>query len=135
MWSYRLTGLARDSDTFIDDIPDDRRFLAGALRWRPDARTSVTLLSEYQHDDTAAFSAILPAAGVVLPNVNGTIPRKRFVGEPGHDRYLLDRWSVGYQLDHSFTDAVKLRQACAIIPPTRTTASSPMTRWPRMSGR
>lgn len=110
VWSWRLSGLVRDSDTFIDHVPDDRRFLSGALRWRPDARTSVTLLSEYQQDHTAAFSAVLPAAGVVLPNGNGTIARSRFVGEPGHDRYRLDRWSAGYQLDHAFSDAVRLHQ-------------------------
>lgn len=110
VWSYRLTGLYRDSDTFIDYVPDDRRFLAGALKWQPDARTSFTLLSEYQHDDTASFSAVLPAEGVVLPNLNGTIPRERFMGEPGHDRYRLDRWSAGYVFEHDFTGAVRLRQ-------------------------
>lgn len=110
VWSYRLTGLYRDANTFIDYIPNDRRYLAGALKWQPSARTSLTFLSEYQHDDTASFSAVLPAVGVVLPNVNGTIPRNRFMGEPDYDRYRLDRWSVGYILEHEFTEAVTLRQ-------------------------
>ena len=108
VWSYRLTGLYRDSDTFIDYVPDDRHFIAGALRWQPDDRTSLTLLAEYQKDDTASFSAVLPAEGVVLSNVNGTIPRSRFMGEPDHDRYRLERLSLGYVLDHEFSDAVRL---------------------------
>lgn len=110
-WSWRLTGLYRDSDTFIDHIRDDRRFIAGALRWQPTDRTSLTFLGEFQKDRTASFSAVLPAAGVVLPNVNGTIPRRRFLGEPGSDHYRLNRWTAGYVLEHDFTDSIRLRHA------------------------
>ena len=109
-WSYRLTFLARDSDSFIDYVPDDRRYIAPALKWQPSEATSITLLSEYQHDRTAYVYA-LPAEGTVLPNVNGKIDRDRFVGVPGFDRYDNDRGSVGYLFEHAFSSRLKLRNS------------------------
>lgn len=111
VWSFRLTGLYRDSNTFIDYLPDDRRYLGAALRWQPDDRTSLTLLGEYQKDHTMSFSAAVPAQGVVLPNVHGKIPRSRMLGEPGYDHYRLSRGSVGYLLEHEFSDALSFRQS------------------------
>lgn len=109
-WSYRLTFLARRSGTFVDHVPDDRNYLAPALRWQPSASTSLTLLSEYQHDRTAYVYG-LPAQGTVQANVNGRIPRSRFVGEPGFDRYDNTRWSVGYLFEHAFNEQLKLRNS------------------------
>ena len=51
-WSYRLTALRRDSDTFVDYVPDDRTYVAPAIKWQPNEATSLTLLAEYQQDRT-----------------------------------------------------------------------------------
>src|SRR3546814_17108202 len=45
---YRLTGLARNSDNFVDYIHDDRYYFAPALTWKPDAATELTS-SEERH--------------------------------------------------------------------------------------
>jgi iron complex outermembrane receptor protein len=108
-WSYRLTFLQRDSDTFVDHVPDDRTYVAPALKWQPSAATSLTLLSEYQRDRTAYVYG-LPVEGTVLPNPNGRIPRERFQGEPGFDKYDNERWSIGYLFEHAFNQDLKLRQ-------------------------
>ena len=110
-WSYRLTALKRDSDTSIDHVPDNRTYIAPALKWQPNASTSLTLLSEYQRDHTAYGGDGLPLAGTALPNPNGQIPRHRFVGEPGYDRYDIERYSIGYLLEHAFSDRLKLRHS------------------------
>nr|WP_315426224.1 TonB-dependent siderophore receptor [uncultured Albidiferax sp.] len=110
-WSYRLTGLLRDSGTSIAYVPDNRTYLAPALKWQPNASTSLTLLSEYQRDRTAYGGDGLPTVGTALPNPNGQIPRNRFVGEPGYDRYDIERYSVGYLLEHAFSDRLKLRHS------------------------
>ena len=65
VWSYRLTALKRDSDTFIDYVPDNRSFVAPALTWRPNAATSLTLLADYQKDRTVNVYG-MPAEGTVL---------------------------------------------------------------------
>ncbi|MGP5711446.1 TonB-dependent siderophore receptor [Vreelandella alkaliphila] len=109
-WSYRLTMLHRDSNTFIDHVPDDRTYIAPALKWQSDENTSLTLLSEYQHDQSVYFFG-LPNNGTILPNPNGDIPRERFVGEPGFDEYDNERYSLGYLLEHNFADQLKLRHS------------------------
>ncbi len=124
-WSYRLTALYRDANSFIDYIPNDRTYIAPALKWQPSAVTSLTLLSEYQKD-RSTYSVSLPSVGTLLPNPNGRIPRNRFVGEPGYDKFDLERYSVGYLFEHAFTDQLKLRhnlryfRASAEVPITYT---------------
>lgn len=110
VWSYRLTFLGRDADTFIDHIPDRRAYVAPALTWRPSAATSLTLLADYQKDRTGYVYG-LPESGTILPNPNGRIPRERFTGEPGYDKFDLERYSVGYLFEHAFNDQVKLRNS------------------------
>jgi iron complex outermembrane recepter protein len=110
-WSYRLTALKRDSGTSIDHVPDNRTYIAPALKWQPNASTSLTLLTEYQRDHTAYGGDGLPTIGTALPNPNGQIPRQRFVGEPGYDRYDIERHSVGYLLEHAFSDHLTLRHS------------------------
>ena len=70
---YRLTGLARDSDTQIDYVDDDRIFIAPSLTWQGED-TTLTLLAHYQHDNAGWGIQFLPASGTVLDNPNGDIP-------------------------------------------------------------
>lgn len=109
-WSYRLTMLHRNSNTFIDHVPDDRTYIAPTLKWQPNEDTSLTLLSEYQRDQSIYVFG-LPTNGTILPNPNGDIPRERFVGEPDHDQYDNKRYSLGYLLEHDFSDHLKLRHS------------------------
>ena len=108
-WTYRLTGLMRRSDTSIDNIPDDRNFSAASIRWQPSAKSSLTLLANYQHNETAYMDG-LPAQGTVLPNINGDIKRDRFIGEPGFDKFEVTNQTLGYLFRHQFTDSVVFRQ-------------------------
>jgi iron complex outermembrane receptor protein len=109
-WSYRFTFLKRDSDTAIDHVPDDRTYIAPALKWQPDANTSLALLAEYQKDHTVYLDG-LPAEGTVLANSNGRISRTVFTGEPGYDKFKLERYSVGYLFEHAFNEQWKLRHS------------------------
>ncbi|MDQ8023671.1 MAG: TonB-dependent siderophore receptor [Moraxellaceae bacterium] len=109
-WTGRVTGVYRDSETFVDYVDDDRIYLAPALRWQPSALTSLTLLSEYQRDQTTYVYA-LPAEGTIAPNVNGSIARNRFVGEPGYDHYDNTRYTVGYLFQHDFSSSLQLRHS------------------------
>lgn len=110
VWSYRLTALQRNSGTFVDHVPDDRSYLAPALKWQPDADTSLVLLAQYQKDRTAYIYA-LPAEGTILDNPNGRIARNRFQGEPGYDKYESTIWSLGYLFEHRLSDALRLRHS------------------------
>lgn len=107
--AYRLTALGRDSDTQVDYITDNRVYVAPALTWKPNDKTTLTFLSHYQKDETQP-SQRLPAEGTLYGNANGKIPSNRFTGEPGVDRYNREEFAVGYQLQHRFNEALTVRQ-------------------------
>jgi iron complex outermembrane receptor protein len=102
--SFRLTGLWRESDNWVDYVEDNRQYIAPALTWKPDEDTSLTLLASYQHTETQ-FAAPLPYAPVRAR----TIPQSYFNGEPGFDRFDVDAYTAGYLFEHRFNDAVTFR--------------------------
>lgn len=108
--SYRLTGLARNSDNVVDYVKDDRYFFAPALTWKPGEDTELTVLARWQKADTAQGGGFLPAAGTLLPNPHGKIPRERYTGEPGWNDYVKTMRSLGYEFSHRFSDAATFRQ-------------------------
>lgn len=107
-WLYRFTGLYRKSDTQVDYVPDDRWLVAPALTWKPSSDTTLTLLADYQHDNTG-WSQFLPSQGTFVNNPNGRIPRHTFTGEPGYDFFHRNQWSVGSLFEHRFSSAWTLR--------------------------
>lgn len=113
-WSYRITGLYRDGETFKDYGVNDRAFIAPALTWRPSEATSLTILGEYQKDKSTPIYG-LPAEGTVRPNINGKMSKRLFTGEPGFDENDQSRWSGGYIFEHAFNDALKLRSSARYL--------------------
>lgn len=83
--SYRFTALKRNSDTFIDFVPDNRLYVAPALTWKPMAGTAVTLLAQYQKSRYNRQWGVAPQ-GSLLPNPNGKLPRGRNIGEPTDEK-------------------------------------------------
>ena len=110
VWSYRMTGLAREGNAHIDYVEDDRLFIAPALKWQPDADTSLTLLAALQKDNVGWGIQFLPASGTVLPNPHGTLPSSRFVGEPSFDEYNPLMAMIGYEFEHRLNETFLVRQ-------------------------
>ncbi|MYM83334.1 TonB-dependent siderophore receptor [Duganella sp. FT50W] len=79
--AYRFTALKRNSDTFIDFVPDNRWYVAPALTWKPSATTSITLLAQYQKSRYNRQWGVAPE-GSLLYNPNGKLPAGRYIGEP-----------------------------------------------------
>lgn len=109
---YRLTGLARTTGTQVDYLEEDRVFIAPSVTFRPDADTSLTILSQYLHIDSPGGGAPqgLPTLGTLYSNSNGRIPTRRFIGEPNYDRFKLDQGFIGYAFEHRFNDVWTVRQ-------------------------
>ncbi len=109
--AFRITGLIRDSDTDVDYIKDDKRFLASAVTWNPGDATSLTLLGSYQEINMnfAAPLSVQLVTGAGLPR--GPIARDLFVGEPGFDHYDAKQWTFGYRASHRFSDALSVEHA------------------------
>ena len=107
-YRYRFTGLVRESDSQVDNVPDNRWFIAPGFTWIPTASTTWTLLADYQKDDTG-WSMFLPSQGTFLSNPNGDIPRETFVGEPDYDYFERDQWSMGSLFEHQLSENWTLR--------------------------
>lgn len=109
--TWRLTGLARNSDTSVDYIHDDRYFLAPALTWKPDDANTLTVLARYQAADTKAGAGFLPAQGTLLPNPNGRISPGLYTGEPNANDYEKTLKSIGYEYSHDFGAGTSFHQS------------------------
>jgi len=107
---YRLTGLARNSDNFVDYIHDDRYYFAPALTWKPDEANELTVLARWQKADTKNGAGFLPAVGTLLPNPNGQISPSLYTGEPDTNDYVKTVASIGYDFSHDFGDGTLFRQ-------------------------
>lgn len=107
--ALRLVGLVRDSESQVDFVDDDRKYLAPSLTWQPTDATRFTVLAHLQYDDTQP-SQRYPLQGTLEPNPNGEIPDSRFTGEPGYDEYERRESALGYEFEHIVNDQVTLRQ-------------------------
>jgi iron complex outermembrane recepter protein len=110
VWLYRFVALARDAQTQVDYVDDDRMLLAPSLTWRPDEVLAVTLQLRWQNDKTGSTSQFFPWEGNVKSNPNGRIPTHRFIGEPNFDRYDSERFNAGWLLDYQINEQWSLQQ-------------------------
>lgn len=108
---YRLTGLANSSGSQVDFARNQRTYIAPALTWRPDPGTSLTVLAHHQEDHgNWPYFNYFPAEGTLLPNPNGRIASRRYLGEPDFDKLDREQSSVGYLFEHRFDNVVTVRQ-------------------------
>lgn len=107
---YRLTGLARNSDSPVEYIHDDRYFFAPALTWKPDDANELTVLARYQKADTKAGAGFLPIDGTLRPNPNGKIRADLYTGEPNANDYVKTMKSIGYEFSHDFGGGTSFHQ-------------------------
>nr|WP_303625916.1 TonB-dependent siderophore receptor [Rhodopseudomonas palustris] len=109
---YRLTGVLRDSDAqvakFSDKVKDNRAYIAPAVTWRPNNDTSLTILSDYQHD---VFGNAFPlSVGTVRGGkIVDVKPLPLFLGEPSYNTFDQKQYRIGYQFEHRFSDDLIVR--------------------------
>jgi iron complex outermembrane receptor protein len=116
--AVRFVGRARDADTYVNHVPDDRVMFAPSIRWQPTPDTDIVLTGLYQEDDTGSTSQFLPIVGTFLPNTaypDGKLDQYTFVGKPGWDRYAGRSIQGGGSITHIFSDAIKLSMKARYI--------------------
>ncbi|MGQ9368212.1 TonB-dependent siderophore receptor [Azospirillum sp. ST 5-10] len=109
-WLYRLTALGRDSGTQIDHAPDDRVYVAPALTVRPTDRTRLTLLASYLDLTLSGAEQSIPMVGSLYDNPKGRIGTDVYFGEPGLSEWNVRNESIGYEVEHAFSDDWSVRQ-------------------------
>lgn len=107
---FRLTAVARDADTQVDYIRNQRIGIAPALTWQMSDDTRLTLLFNYQSDPGGGLYGRLPAVGSITPAPFGYIPTSFFFGDRNINTYRRDQYSAGYQFEHRFDDVFTFRQ-------------------------
>ncbi|WP_411838890.1 TonB-dependent siderophore receptor [Paracoccus sp. ME4] len=105
--SWRLTGILRDSQTQIEDLTNERGYLAGALRYAPDDATTVDVIASYTKD--------LPISPVGVPYAltqpgNGEALRERYLGEPAFDDSDREMANLGLEISHQLDNGWTLSQ-------------------------
>ena len=108
---YRIVGLGRMSDTWIDYNTDERIFIAPSLTWRPTTDTNFTVLASYTRDNLKGQpQQYVPGVGTLYPSPLGRLPYSRYLGEPDYDRTKGESAMIGYSFDHRFNEMFQFRQ-------------------------
>ena len=107
---YRIAGLYRDGGSQIDHTDLERKFIAPSFTWNIGEDTSLTFLAAYQEDRGGSTYQFLPVTGTLYAAPLGYIRRGNFLGEPDHNTFDRDQWSLGYELKHRFNDTLSFQQ-------------------------
>lgn len=100
--AYRLTGISRQSDTFLPGAKDDRTFIAPSFTWKPSADTTFTFLSEYQN-------TTLPGTAYFY-NDPGFRVSRFYTGDAAFNDVKQEQYRLGYAFEHRFTPDLIYRQ-------------------------
>lgn len=99
---YRFTALGRDSDTDLEGYPDDKRYLAPAVTFKPGNDTKLTILGEYSESRTGGTAAFYnPAYGEVSDI---------YEGDPDWNDFDQEQGRIGYEFEHRFNSVMTFRQ-------------------------
>ncbi|PZQ45756.1 MAG: hypothetical protein DI556_22110 [Rhodovulum sulfidophilum] len=107
--AWRLTGLYRDGETGLENSHNDRQLIAPALTWRPDDRTELTILTNYQKDKTSP-ALYLPVAGEDYPLASGELPGWVWDRLPDVAHFDAEIASAGYLFSHEVSPGLTIRQ-------------------------
>jgi len=109
-WLYRLVGVGYHTDTQVDHVQLNRLMLAPSLTWNIAPQTSLTLLLHWQQDRGGTTYQFLPANGTYYPTGQGRFSSKRFLGEPGFNRYDRTQYMAGYEFRHAVSEHLTVEQ-------------------------
>ncbi|CAI1975920.1 Ferric hydroxamate uptake [Serratia quinivorans] len=110
VYSYRLTGLAKDSDSQQNMAKEKRYAIAPSFSWRPDDKTNFTLLANIQNDPYTGYYGWLPKQGTLIPLPDGSkLPTDFNEGEASNYTSRQQRM-IGYSFEHEFNDTWAVRQ-------------------------
>lgn len=104
---YRLTGLARNADTEMRAVKDNRVFIAPAVTFKPSDDTKLTILGEYMDSTVgggAAYQNRYDADFNSIGAIKTPLPYEDF------NDFRQKQGRVGYEFEHRFNEAVTLHQ-------------------------
>ncbi|HDY5947008.1 TPA: TonB-dependent ferrichrome receptor FiuA [Pseudomonas aeruginosa] len=107
---YRLSGVVRDSNTQVDHIDDKRYNIAPSLTWNIDDDTRLTVLGQFNRDDTGITSQFLPLRGTKYDAPFGKVSHHKNLGDPDWEYYDRTYYWLGYAFERRINDVWQFRQ-------------------------
>lgn len=98
---YRLVGVVRDAQTDIEQLDNDVTALGPTLSWQIGDNTDFTVISQYLERRTSASPR---------PYQDGDTLTDFWAGDENFDKLDQDQWTLGYELNHVFSDSLRLEQ-------------------------
>jgi iron complex outermembrane receptor protein len=98
---YRVVGVYRDAENYIEQLNNDVRLIAPSLTWQIDPDTSLTLLAKYQEKQTAASPLLYQQEGQAT---------NFWPGDEYFDKLQQRQWTFGYEFEHAFNDTFTVQQ-------------------------
>ncbi len=98
---WRLVAFGQTSGTQMDDVDDDRVYIAPSLTWNISDQTTLTLIPSYRRLSGAEWSNEVDRAALetVSPSFNP--------GEPGWDSKRSEQYAIGYEFTHVFSPTLR----------------------------
>ncbi|EJL85253.1 TonB-dependent siderophore receptor [Herbaspirillum sp. CF444] len=101
--AFRINGLISNSNDATNYVWFKNRYIAPSLSLDLGARTDFTILTSFQERGYIRQQG-LPLSGSITGNINGSLPRSLFIGEPTAKPYNAIETRLGYSLTHRFDD-------------------------------
>lgn len=109
--AVRLVGVARDSDSRMDFIPNDRLLIQPAITWRPSESTDITAIGIHQHDKNPPNYNVIPLIASLYARPGQRVPDSRQLGEPSIMRGDKKYTAISLLATHEFSDMFNLRSS------------------------
>lgn len=106
-FAWRLTGIARDDETQIEELTNERGYLAGALRWQPGDFTTFDVIASYLKDSPISPTGVpyeLTRIG------EGDRLRDLYTGNPNWDDSDRKMANFGVEVSHELENGWTLSQ-------------------------
>lgn len=100
----RTVAMYRDSETQTEYVDDNTLFFAPSLTWHVTDNTSLTVLTNFQKNESGSSTQFFPHEGTINSAQYGQISSERFVSEPGWDQYDTEQKAVTLIVDHYIND-------------------------------
>lgn len=108
----RIVGGWQKGDGLTSGTFSERYHVSPMVTFAPDADTSFTLVTSYQHSPSGGGYSGVPAYGTVLDNGGrGTLPRDINTGDPAYERYNHKAKSVAFFFRHALNEHLTVRSS------------------------
>jgi len=101
---YRVNASYENTDSYRNFTGQESYFIAPALTWKIDSKTTLSTELEYLNSNYTFES------GFPLSPASLRLPTNRYLSEPGLNRTNVDSTSITYNIEHKFSDSWKVRQ-------------------------